>query len=190
MRRKGLAAAVLQNAIAFLCRRGYRVFYIDSTHNSGGNQGYPALTFNTSIDPANGNPNITETDPIVRCNPNGAAFHPDSSDPAWSDDCSSFTPVGVKLDRTIQGDRDGRRSTITDMWSSTDGASHQLDMQYDQEFSGDSGTNPSPTFQYPWLGSDYVPASVGNTTPGPSADGPTTVPPPLPTRSPRRRSNV
>lgn len=30
MQRKGLGAAVLQNAIAFLRRRGYRVFYIDT----------------------------------------------------------------------------------------------------------------------------------------------------------------
>ncbi|MFL5236215.1 MAG: GNAT family N-acetyltransferase [Rhizomicrobium sp.] len=34
MRRKGLAAAVLQNAIAFLCRRGYRVFYIDTSRTN------------------------------------------------------------------------------------------------------------------------------------------------------------
>jgi hypothetical protein len=160
---------------AYLPANAQDVYYVDSTHDATLNEGFPALTFNTSIDPSNGNPHITETDPIVRCNPNGAAFHPDTGDPAWPDDCSSFTGTGVQLDRTIQGDRDGRRSTMTDVWSSTDGASHQLDMQYEQDFHGDPGTNPSPTFLYPWLGSDYTSPSVGDTVAGPGAEGPTTV---------------
>jgi hypothetical protein len=152
------------------------LYSVDATHSSELLSGFPPLTFTKSIDPLNGNVHIDETDPIVSCSPNRTAFHTDSTDPAWSTDCSSFASTGVRLDRTIQSDQNGRRARIVDTWSSTDGASHDLEVLYDEEFRGDSGTNPSPTFAYSWMdGSSFSPATAGQTVQGPGGSGPATV---------------
>jgi hypothetical protein len=152
------------------------LYYVDPTHNSGLLPGFPELTHQKSIDPLNGNIHITEADPIVKCSPNETAFHAGGSDPAWSTDCTSFAGTGIKLDRTIETDQNGRRARFVDIWSNTDSTSHDLEVLYEEEFAGDSGTNPSPSFAYSWLdGTSFAAPALGETIQGPGTSAPATI---------------
>ena len=147
--------------------------YTDGVHKSNLLAGFPVLTFSRSIDPVNGDISITETDEVARCSPNATAFHELPNDPGWQTDCTSFAATGVKLDRTIHVDRKGRRTTITDVWSSTDGAAHQLELRYDEDFNG--ANPPVPTNQYSWIGPAYSSPGFGETIPGPPTETPNTM---------------
>jgi hypothetical protein len=93
------------------------LYEIDATHSSALLSGFPALTFNRSIDPLNGNVHVDETSPIVKCSPNGTAFHLANNDPAWNTDCTSFASAGISVNRTVDVDQDGRRTRFVDIWS-------------------------------------------------------------------------
>jgi hypothetical protein len=136
----------------------------------------PELTFTRSIDPLNGDIHLAETDPIVNCSPNETAYHGVGSNAAWPTDCSSFAGTGIKLDRTITTDQNGRRSRFVDVWSNTDSVSHNLEVLYDEEFAGDAGTNPSPSFAYSWIDpSSFAVPNLGETIQGPGGSAPGTV---------------
>jgi hypothetical protein len=151
------------------------LYHVDATHSSELLPGFPALTFSESIDPLSGNAHITETDPIVKCSPGETAFHA-SNDPAWNTDCTSFASTGIKLDRTIDSDQSGRRTKIVDVWTNTDGVSHNLEVLYDEEFNGDSSLTGSPSFAYSWInGSSFSGPAVGETVQGPGGSGPATI---------------
>ncbi|HEX6711740.1 MAG TPA: Ig-like domain-containing protein [Thermoleophilaceae bacterium] len=160
---------------AYLPGNASRVWEIDATHDSERNPGYPTLTFTKSIDPLNGDVHITESNPVVRCSPNGTAYHASVTEAAWQTDCSSFVSAGVRVDRTALGDQNGRRGTFTDVWTSTDGAAHPVDVIYDQEFHGEGGTVPPLLFDYLWNGDPFVEAPKDQTVAGPPSPGPATV---------------
>jgi hypothetical protein len=126
-------------------------------------------------DPPTGDLQITEHDELVKCDPGGTAFFPAYDDPAWNDACSKFVIAGVQVDRTMIQDRAGRRGRITDVWTSTSGTEHQIELRYEQEFEGDLTQFYRPAVRYPWLGASYAPPIVGQTIAGPSASGPATV---------------
>jgi hypothetical protein len=151
------------------------LYNVDATHNAGQIGGYPMIAFSTSVDPLNGNIHMSETNPTVRCSPNAAIYHPAHNDPAWPTDCSSFAPGGVTVDRTGLSDQDGRRGTFTDVWSSADGASHQVDVLYEVDVIGDVGTVPGVSFDYSWDGSGFLNPIVGARIAGPGSDVPVTV---------------
>ena len=153
-----------------------RLYDVDATHASALLPGYPALTFNRTIDPLNGNVHVDETSPIVKCSPNGAAFHLMTNDPAWNTDCTSFTSAGISVNRTVDIDQDGRRTRFIDVWTNTDSVSHDVESLYDEEFSGDGGTNPSPSFAYSWMDpNNFTSPDLGQTIQGPGDSRPATI---------------
>ena len=160
---------------AFLPASARYAFSADPSHAAGTLPGYPQLSVSSFFDPLSGDAHISESDQTVVCSPNPTAFHSAHNDPAWPTDCSSFAPAGVKVERMVTGDNEGRRSTFVDVWSSTDGKSHQVDALYDEEFKGDAGTIPSPSFDYSWDSSGFIGPHAGDTVNGPASDAPATM---------------
>jgi hypothetical protein len=160
---------------AYLPASARNAFSADPSHAPGTLSGYPLLSVSSFFDPLTGDAHISETDQTAVCSPNPTAYHPAHNDPAWPSDCSSFAPSGVKVERTVTGDNNGRRSTFVDVWSSTDGKSHQVDVLYDEEFHGDGATIPSPSFDYSWDGSGFIGPLAGDTVNGPASDAPATI---------------
>jgi PASTA domain-containing protein len=94
-----------------------------------------------STDPSTGNVLIRETENLLRCSPDAAAL------PATALTCSSFVSAGVKLDRLIIQQGDGRQALVTDTWSSTDGRHHEVDAFYEDRLGG-----TAPVVSFPWAG--------------------------------------
>ena len=105
--------------------------------------GLPTVTTSYTLDAATGEVAIHETDPLVACP--GAAYPPTTAS------CSSFTPTGVTDTRTITQDHDGRISWISDVFTSTDGKAHALDLLWDnsQRFWGPSGNSTQLEYELP-----------------------------------------
>jgi hypothetical protein len=101
------------------------------------------LASQTSVatDPSTGNVLIRETENLLRCSPDAATL------PATSLTCSSFVSAGVKLDRLIIQQGDGRQALVTDTWSSTDGRHHEVDIFYEDRLGGSA-----PVVSFPWAG--------------------------------------
>ena len=87
--------------------------------------GYAPVTYSYSVDPANGNMVIHETEQLVKC--------PDTTYPPTAVKCPSFVTTGVSDTRTITQDHDGHLSTVSDTFSSTDGQSHALDLLWEND---------------------------------------------------------
>lgn len=95
--------------------------------------GFPALTarvdsFNTS----NGDAQTTESEPLVRCSPSNAYA-------ATSSSCTAFAPTGVRITRVTSYTNGGRVATVSDTYSSTDGASHSIDLLYETDLYDSTG---------------------------------------------------
>lgn len=105
--------------------------------------GLPAVTTTYTLDAATGDVAIHETDPLVKC--------PNATYPPTPASCSSFTPSGVTDSRTITQNHDGRISWITDVFTSTDGKAHGLDLLWDnsQRFWGPSGNSTQLEYELP-----------------------------------------
>ena len=87
--------------------------------------GFPkTLTASVTFDPTSGLVSSTADEPFVFCN------GPNAETPT-AGTCPSFVDAGVKLQRTITTSDDGRVITMTDTWSSSDGAAHIMDLLYD-----------------------------------------------------------
>ena len=101
------------------------------------------LASQTSVatDPSTGNVLIRETENLLRCSPDAATV------PASALTCSSFVLAGVKLDRLIIQQGDGRQALVTDTWSATDGRHHQIDVFYEDRLGGSA-----PVVSFPWAG--------------------------------------
>ena len=84
---------------------------------------------------------IRETENLLRCSPDAATV------PATALTCSSFVSAGVKLDRLIIQQGDGRQALVTDTWSATDGRHHQVDVFYEHRLGGSA-----PVVSFPWAG--------------------------------------
>jgi hypothetical protein len=93
--------------------------------NSVAAAGLPAVSYSFTSDPATGNMVIHETEPLVKC--------ADATYPPTLTTCPTFVSTGVTDTRTISQDHDGHLSTITDVFSSTDGAAHSLDLLWEND---------------------------------------------------------
>jgi hypothetical protein len=102
-------------------------YYDGSTwHSPWDNEGFPGLTWTHNIDPATGDMTATESEPLVFCGDTYPATA--QCDPA---DPYKFKGTGVHFDRAIKQSKDGLQSTATDTYTSTDGAQHAIDVEYD-----------------------------------------------------------
>ena len=128
------------------------------------NPGYPSLTYSYSIDPATGNLTLNETDQVVQCSPAAAIYPPTSSS------CTSFVPAGVQVSLHVAQADAGRMATVTQYFSSTDGARHTVDLLEDNEF---FHPNADGALDFPWTGAGMQPYTTpGRVIPGPSVAGP------------------
>jgi Glucodextranase, domain B len=129
------------------------------------NPGFPSLTYGYSLDPATGNLTLDETDQVVECAPAAASFPPTTTS------CSEFVPTGIQVKLRIVQGQNGRVASVTQYFSSTDGASHTVDLQEDNEFS-----HPAHDGQlnFPWTGAGLQAyATPGQVIGGPpSGSGP------------------
>jgi hypothetical protein len=123
--------------------------------------GLQPLTVAVSTDPATGNQTIRESQVIVKCAPDQAAW------PVNPATCTSFTPAGVRLDRSITQNGNGRLASVIDSWTSTDGKAHRVNAVYE------NGSNGGAAFNFPWLSSVFTLYSTGYQVP-PSPTSPFT----------------
>jgi Glucodextranase, domain B len=126
--------------------------------------GYPSLTYGYSIDPATGDLTLNETDQLVECSPAAAVYPPTPSS------CTSFAPAGVQVSLHVAQTDAGRMATVTQYFSSTDGARHTVDLLEDNEF---FHPNADGALDFPWTGAGMQPyTTLGQVIPGPSGAGP------------------
>jgi hypothetical protein len=127
--------------------------------------GFPGIAYSVAFTP-NGGVTINEAESLVKCTLN--------TFPATAGSCTSFSSTGVRVVRTMAQDLDGRRTTITDAWSSTDGQPHQLDLLIRDEAENTSGgSNQGPAFLFPWTANPFQIIASGASIPG--APGPGTI---------------
>lgn len=119
----GRSAIQVDTHNAYDVYAAHRVYETLSTKPTGS----PSLSVTMHLDESSGLVTIHETDPIVRCSGSEVAF------PETTASCTSFVSAGVKLERTWQSASDGNVLDMTDAWTSTDGASHELSAFYEQE---------------------------------------------------------
>jgi hypothetical protein len=126
--------------------------------------GLPSLTEKYTLDKAAGNVVIDETDPIVKCT--------NSTYPPTASSCATFVSTGVTDHRTITQDHDGHMSWITDVFTSTDGKAHSLDLLWDdsQHFWGPSGDSSQLEYEFPGQ-SSFSTHATGDTVSPPSKAG-------------------
>ena len=137
----------------------YQAFFINS-----GAAGFPVLTETYTVDSATGNVVVHETDPLVKCT--------DPTYPPNTVSCATFVPTGVTDNRTITQDHDGHVSWITDVFTSTDGKAHSLDLLWDnnQQFWGKSGNSAQVEYEFPGE-SAFSTHAAGDTVTLPSTPG-------------------
>jgi hypothetical protein len=82
--------------------------------------GYPALQYSYTVDSHNGDLVIHETEPLVKCT--------STTYPPTPATCPTFVSAGVTDTRTITQNQNGLAAWVTDVFSSTDGKSHSLDL--------------------------------------------------------------
>lgn len=88
--------------------------------------GSPQLTVSKEFNAASALGAVHETDPIVRCAPEPAVYPPTATS------CKEFVSTGVQLERVWQTSHADQVASLTDNWSSTNGAPHTLNALYDQ----------------------------------------------------------
>jgi hypothetical protein len=117
--------------------------------------GFPTLTIDSiAQDPTSGDLTIRDTEPIVRCS--GDPY------PATSGNCTTFIPSGVQVQQTVTQNDQGHMVFVRDVYSSTDGANHAVNLllQNTQSFdvSGNIGTHVS--YEFPGQ-SAFAPGTAG-----------------------------
>lgn len=101
-------------------------YYDGSTwHYGSQNANFPALTWTNQVDPASGDMTVTESENLVGCGDNSLTALCDPATPY------TFQGTGVRFDRTAKQSKDGLQATVTDTYTSTDGAQHAIDVEYD-----------------------------------------------------------
>lgn len=105
--------------------------------------GLPALSYSYSLDAHTGGLVIHATEPLVKC--------PSTTFPPTTTSCASFVPTGVSDMETITEDHDGHISWITDVFTSTDGKPHAVDLLWDngQHFYGATGDSSQIEYEFP-----------------------------------------
>jgi hypothetical protein len=126
--------------------------------------GFPSLTDTYAVDKATGNVVIHETDPLVKC--------ADATYPPSQASCATFVTTGVTDNRTITQDHDGHISWSTDVFKSTDGKAHSVDLLWDenQQFFGSSGDSSQIEYEFPGQ-SSFSTHNTGDSVSLPSSAG-------------------
>lgn len=121
-------------------------------------EGFPAVTFSSSQDPATGEMTIKDSEALVACQT--PAYPPSFAT------CPTFVSTGVRDERTTEQTADGHLVTITDRYASTDGGSHAVDLlpQNDQVFSRFNENGKAIAYRFPGEGA-YAPHALGQTVP-------------------------
>ncbi|WP_026909760.1 hypothetical protein [Patulibacter minatonensis] len=107
-------------------------------------------TAERTVDPATGAQTVVETSPVgILSLGSGTADE----------------PSGVVLERTFRQERDGRVFRFSDVWRSTDGRPHRLEVRYSASAPVDRAFEAlmvaPPTFRVPWdTGDAFVPGTV------------------------------
>jgi hypothetical protein len=128
---------------------------------SAGFAGFPGATVTLgSFDPATGDAQLTDSEPLVTCLP-ADAYNPSSND------CTSFGAAGVTISRLNQLTSGARVTTQVDTISSTDGAAHTVDLLYETDLGSTAG------WELPGQ-SSFTQHSTGDTAGGPGS-GPGTI---------------
>jgi hypothetical protein len=120
---------------------------------AGSLPGLVPLTVAVSTDPLTGNLTIRESEVIVKCAPDQTTW------PVNPATCTSFTPIGVRLDRSITQSNNGRLAAVIDNWASTDGKAHKLDTVYE------NSSTDGAAFQFPWASPTFSLFSAGYLVP-------------------------
>jgi hypothetical protein len=115
---------------------GQPAFASYNAYSANSSASRPGASFTHTVNPDNGDVVITDDEDLLLC-----ADGP----------CSSFVPSGLRVERTIVQDHDGRMVSIYDEVRNTSGASHSFDFEYEQYQYG-SGHNG---FRFPGQ-SDYA----------------------------------
>jgi hypothetical protein len=114
--------------------------------NPNATSGFPVLgSYSFHLNSHNGNAAIHEMNPIVKC--------PTATFPPSSVTCPTFTSTGITDTRSISQDHDGLVSWITDVFNSTDGKAHTIDLLWQnyQRFRPNS-TGDSTQIEYKFPG--------------------------------------
>jgi hypothetical protein len=117
-------------------------------------KGIAPITYALSVDPATGAPTLRDIETPLRCTPQPTAFPPNAAT------CSVFESAPIRVDRTWVQGGNGRISTVTDTYTSTDGKAHHIDVVYQNGFNG-----TPPAFAFPWLGGTWQVLGTGFTVP-------------------------
>jgi hypothetical protein len=106
--------------------------------------GFTPVNYSYTLNPKNGNFVIHDTEKLVKC--------PNQAWPPTTVTCASFVSAGVTDYRTMSQDHRGRVVWVKDVFTSTDGKSHKLDLQWqnDQRFwGGNSGDAGNTEYKFP-----------------------------------------
>ncbi|MBV9337393.1 MAG: hypothetical protein JO243_16035, partial [Solirubrobacterales bacterium] len=124
--------------------------------------GFPkTLTASVRFDPTSGLVSSSSNEPFVFCNgPNAETPTPST--------CPSFADAGVKLQRTVTTSDAGRVMTMTDTWSSSDGAAHAVDLLYDDVVGVAGHADGERGWRFPGQ-TGFSQYAGGAPVPGPSA---------------------
>jgi hypothetical protein len=111
--------------------------------NPAATSGYPTLKYSYSVNRRTGNLVIHDTEPLVKCaNP---------TYPPTPLTCPKFVSAGVKDTRTMTQDHNGLVTWVTDVFSSTDGKKHSLDLLWanNQRFHHNTGDSTQLAYKFP-----------------------------------------
>jgi hypothetical protein len=126
--------------------------------------GLKAVTYSYSINKKTGDTVVQELDPIVKC--------ADATYPPTEVSCASFESAGVTDVRTMVQDHSGRLVWVTDVFKSTDGHSHSLDLLWDNNQRFYSGTGNAEQVEYKFPGENgYSTHVVGDSVSPTSGPG-------------------
>jgi hypothetical protein len=105
--------------------------------------GFPTLTYTHQVNPHNGNLVIHDTEALVKCT--------DKTFPPTPSTCPSFVKTGVMDHRTITQNHAGLVTWVTDVFTSTDGKKHSLDLLWanNQRFHSSSGDSTQVAYKFP-----------------------------------------
>jgi PASTA domain len=126
--------------------------------------GLQKLTYTYHVDPKTGNTVIHDNEPFVKCS--------NHTYPPTTVTCASFHSAGVTDYRTITQDDDGNVVWVTDVFKSTDGKSHKLDLLWDNDERFYRSTGDSTQLEYKFPGqSGYSMHVLGDTVSLPRSGG-------------------
>jgi hypothetical protein len=133
-------------------------------HINSSAPGLQTLTYTYHVDPKTGNALIHDNEAAVECS--------NHTYPPTNATCTSFHPAGVTDYRTMTQDASGNVTWITDVFKSTDGKSHKLDLLWNnaERFHPSTGDSTQLEYKFPGQGA-YAMHTLGNTVSLPNAGG-------------------